>query len=77
MVVTLTLFCLAVAEANATSLDGNVLFEHCKDYDLSKSNWFGGACAGYVLGARDTFDQTTKSRFACPKAHMAISRSSR
>jgi hypothetical protein len=60
MVVALALFCLAVVDANASSIDGNVLFEHCKDYDLSKSNWFGGACAGYVLGARDAFDETTK-----------------
>jgi len=60
VMVALTSFCLAVGEANAAYIDGNILFEHCKDFESSKSDWFSGACAGYVLGARDTFDETTK-----------------
>src|SRR5262245_55049865 len=58
--VALAFFCLAVAEANATYIDGNILFEHCKDFELIKTDWFSGACAGYVLGAEDAFDQTNK-----------------
>ena len=60
MMIALALFCLAVAEANATYIDGNILFEHCKDYERGKSNWFSGACVGYVLGAKDAFDETAK-----------------
>ena len=66
MVVALTLFCLALAEADATDIDGNILSEHRKDFELGKSNWFSGACGGYVLGARDAFDETTKP-FCVPK----------
>ena len=73
MMVALALFCLAVAEANATYIDGNILFEHCKDYERGKSNWFSGACVGYVLGAKDAFDEP--SRFASPKAQIPTSRS--
>ena len=60
--VALALFCLEFAEANATYIDGNILFEHCKDFGHGRgtSNWFSGACVGYVLGTKDAFDETTK-----------------
>jgi Rap1a immunity proteins len=60
MMVALTLFCFAVAEANATYIDGDILFEQCKDYKPGTWKWFSGACVGYVLGAGDAFDETTK-----------------
>ena len=66
MMVALTLFCLAVAEANATYIDGHILFEQCKDYEPGKWKWFSGACVGYILGAGDVFDETTKP-FCAPK----------
>ena len=60
IMVAFTLFCLAVAGANATYIDGHILFEQCKDYELCKWRWFSGACGGYVLGAGDAFDETTQ-----------------
>jgi hypothetical protein len=60
MMVALTSFCLAVPGANATYIDGHILFEQCKDYEPGKWKWFSGACVGYVLGAGDAFHETTK-----------------
>jgi hypothetical protein len=72
IMVALAVFCLAAAGvANTTYIDGNILFEHCKDYEVGRSDdWFSGACVGYVLGAEDAFDKTTKP-FCVPEGPPA------
>ena len=50
------LSCLVMSEANAYFVDGNKLFDDCKNYasEGQSKSFLSGTCAGYIAGVVDS-----------------------
>ena len=66
------LSCLVMSEANAYFVDGNKLFDDCKNYASKgqSDSFLSGTCAGYIAGVDSAVDANTA--FCVPQGPTGV-----
>ena len=74
MLAAVALSCLVMSEANAYFVDGNKLFDDCKNYASKgqSESFLSGTCAGYIAGVVDSAVDANTA-FCVPQGPTGVS----